>query len=306
VRKFALNYNVLCLVRKGSSIDLLPENSNIKRVEYDKLDTISDALKNCDVLIHSAALTRARDWQTFKKINIDLTEELLNIANQQNMKQFIFISSQAAAGPALNSHEPVLETDECKPISMYGMSKLLSEDIIKNKAEIPYTIIRPVSVFGPGDSDFLQFFKMIKYRIAPLIGFEKKCYNFIYVKKLVELIEKSILNRKALNQTFFAADSNIYTMKEFVQNIEKAMNKKSFHFHIPRTLLTIVAVLAEVLNKFSTRPPILNREKAKELKQKNWIVSTEKTEKILAFKVQADLTAQLKETYKWYKDKGWL
>jgi len=50
-----------------------------------------------DVLIHTAALTRAKNWQTFQKINIDLTEKLLELS--VHLKQFIFISSQAAAGP---------------------------------------------------------------------------------------------------------------------------------------------------------------------------------------------------------------
>ena len=306
VRKLAPKYDVLCLVRENADTDLLPENADIRMIDYNNLSTISEVLKDCDILIHSAALTRARNWQTFKKINIDLPEDLLKISNEIKLQQFIFISSQAAAGPASDLYHPVQETDKCEPISMYGKSKFLAEKIIRDKADIPWTIVRPVSVFGPGDKDFLQYFKMIKKHIAPLIGFDKKNYNFIYVNDLVDLIDKTILNKKAFNETFFAAESKTYTMLEFIKSIELALNRKSLHLHIPHFLLSIAALMAGLLNKFSSRPPILNQEKVKEFKQKNWIVNTNKSEELLAFKTKSDLTKQIQETSNWYKSKGWL
>lgn len=304
VRQLASEYDVICLVRKGSNLDLLPEGANILRIDYNKLDSISKVLSKCDILIHAAALTRAKNWQTFQKINIDLTQKLLELSG--NLQQFIFISSQAVAGPALNKAKPLRETDDCNPISMYGRSKLLAEEIIRNEAEIPFTIIRPVSVFGPGDKDFLQYFKMIKKRIAPQIGFTAKCYNFIYVEDLVELIKRTILNEKAFNEIFFAASSSNYSMSQFIKSIESAMHRKALHPRIPHVVLYPVAAVAEFLNRFSSRPPLINREKIKEFQQKNWIVNPEKAKKLLAFEVKSDLTAQMKETYNWYREKGWL
>jgi nucleoside-diphosphate-sugar epimerase len=304
VRQLAANHDVICLVRENSNIDLLPKNANIRKIEYNDLDAIREILVDCDVLIHSAALTRAKNWQTMKRINIDLTEQLLKISG--DLKQFVFISSQAASGPAMNNATPVTESDLCKPLTIYGKSKMMAEELIRSKAEIPYTIIRPVSVFGSGDSDFLQYFKMIKNFIAVQIGFDEKHYNFIYVNELVKLIDKTILNKFAYNETFFAADPKTYTMQEFIKSIEMAMNRKSIHLRIPVFLLQPAAGIAEFLNKFSSRPPLLNREKVKEFRQSNWLVSTEKAKKLLAFESASDLTEQMKETYNWYKDKGWI
>ncbi len=305
--KLKENYKVTCLVRHGSNVSLLPENIEIKYIDYNNTVVIMKLLRGQDVLIHTAALTRAKNWQQFKKINIDLTEKLIEIYNQTtSLKQFIFISSQAAAGPAADKSTPKLESDECHPVTMYGRSKLLAENLINEKAEKPWTIIRPVSVFGPGDKDFLQYFRLIKKHLAMFIGFRKKYYNFIFVDDLIEMISKTINNEKAYNETFFARGTDTLSIQQLVHYIESVMNTRALHLHIPQFLLYSIAVVSEMLTVFSHRPPIVNREKIKEFKQDNWIVSGDKAKKILNFETSGNMLDKLKTTYQWYKEKGWI
>ena len=301
------NYKVTCLVRHGSNVSLLPENIEIKYIDYNNTVAIMKLLCGQDVLIHTAALTRAKSWQQFKHINIDLTEKLIEIYNQTtSLKQFIFISSQAAAGPAPDKNTPKLESDECYPVSIYGKSKLLAENLIKVKAEKPWTIIRPVSIFGPADKDFLQYFRLIKKHLAMFIGFQQKYYNFIFVDDLIEMISKTNNNEKAYNETFFARGTDTLSIQQFVHNIESVMNTRALHLHIPQFLLYPIAVVSEMLTVFSHRPPFVNREKIKEFKQDNWIVSGDKAKKILNFETSGNMLDKLKTTYQWYKEKDWI
>ncbi len=301
------NYKVTCLVRHGSNVNLLPENIEIEYIDYDNTEAIAELLNGQDILIHAAALTRAKSWQQFKQVNIDLTEKLIEIYNKtSSLKQFIFISSQAATGPAPNKRTPKLESDECHPVTMYGKSKFLAENLIKEKAEKPWTIIRPVSVFGPGDKDFLQYFRLIKKHLAMFIGFRQKYYNFIFVEDLVEMISKTINNENAYNETFFAGGTDVLSMRQFVNDIENVMNTRALHLHIPQFLLYPIAVVSEILTVFSHRPPIVNREKIKEFKQDNWIVNNDKAKKILDFETSENILDKLKITYRWYKDEGWI
>jgi len=301
------NYEVTCLVRHASNANLLSKNIEIKYIDYNNTKEIMKLLHGQDILIHTAALTRAKNWQQFKKINVDLTEKLIEFYNKTtSLKQFIFISSQAAAGPAPNKNTLKLESDECHPVTMYGNSKLLAENLIKEKTEKPWTIIRPVAVFGPGDSDFLQYFRLIKKHLAMFIGFQQKYYNFIFVDDLVEMISKTITNEKAYNETFFARGTDVLSIQQFVHYIEGVMNTKALHLHIPQFLLYPIAMISEILTVFSYRPPIVNREKIKEFKQNNWIVSGVKAKKILDFEFSGNMLDKLEITYQWYKDKGWI
>lgn len=299
-------YDVTCFVRYGSNIELLHENSKIVYVDFSNDKEISNLLQNQEIIIHVAALTRAKKWQQFNKINIELTEKLINFYNTSNsLKQFIFISSQAAAGPAKNKI-PKIESDLCTPISMYGKSKLAAENIIREKAKKTWTIIRPVAVFGPGEKDFLQIFKMVKKHISIFAGYSKKYFNLIYVDDLTDIIIKTIGNQKAYNQIFFASVGNVYSLDDFISNLEKVMNTSSIRFRIPEMLLLPAALVSEFCALHRQKIPLFNREKVKEMKQQYWLVNNQKVKELLNFTASSNLQTNLKKTYEWYKEKGWM
>jgi nucleoside-diphosphate-sugar epimerase len=300
------DFEVTSLVRYGSNIDLLPENSNIVFIDYDDEKKVQNVFQNKEILIHCAALTRALNWDFYKKINIDLTAKLVDSFNStQSLKQFIFLSSQAAAGPSIEG-EPLSENDVEHPISLYGKSKLEAENIIKQKSEKPWTIIRPVSVFGPGDKDFLRVFKLVKHHLALYIGSEEKLFNLIYIEDLVNVIIKTCGNRKAFQQIFFASDNEVYTMEKFIDFLEQTLTTFTNPIRIPEFLLNYYAALSELLGKLNNKVPLINKEKVAELKKKFWLVSNEKVKNLLDFKPQFDIQEGLMITFKWYKEKDWL
>ncbi|MCF7793145.1 MAG: NAD-dependent epimerase/dehydratase family protein [Candidatus Cloacimonetes bacterium] len=307
VRKLMKNgHQVKCLVRAGSDLSLLPENADIYKIDYHDLKEIAEVLHDCEIIIHNAALTRAKSWKAFQKINVNLTETLTQIAaNNINTKRFIFISSQAAAGPASGPDDPVQENDDPHPVSWYGKSKLLAEQAVKN-SRLPFTIIRPVSVFGPGDKDFLEYFRMIKNHLAAFIGFKSKFISLVFVEDLVEIIYRSLENKQTENEILFAASTPQISMQEFVNTLKKIMHSKTIDLHLPHFLIDIAALFSELASFFSIKPPILNKQKAKEFKQRYWLVDDTKMKNLLSFEPELTLQEQIKKTFEWYKNKGWL
>ena len=298
---------VTCLVRSGSNTKLLENKKNILYINYKNVNEIKEIIKDKDVLIHTAALTRARNWSKFQKINIDLTESLLEICNTSNVKQFIFLSSQAVSGPAENENSGRIEKETPSPITMYGKSKLKAEQIIQKSAKMPWTIIRPVSVYGAGDKDFLILFKMVKNHIVFLNSFKSKYLNLIYIDELTELIERTINNKDAYNEIFFAANPRKLENTELHKLIGEALNKKTITIKIPEFILYPIAIILELVSSiFKTRFPILNKDKVKVFKQDYWIVDTNKVKKKLKIEFKDEYLLNFKKTYKWYKDKGWI
>ena len=298
------NYSVTCIVRKGSNTDLLPKNSNIIFIDYNNEKEIKKAFQNHEILIHLAAKTKAKKWDEFNKANILLTDKLIEIFNsEESFRQFIFISSQAAVGPSKGKN-PKTETDFPKPISMYGKSKLEAENLVQNKTKAKWTIIRPSSVYGPGDKDFLQYFRLTKKHLSPLVGFKKKYLSLIYVDELTEFIAKTIGNEKAFNEIFFASDGQIYCWEDFATDLSRAIGTFAITFRIPEFLIKPFALFSEIIS--GKNYPTFNREKAKEMLQDSWLVSTRKAEKILDFEPKANLQENLRNTYLWYKEHGWI
>ncbi len=298
---------VICLVRESSNTELIEYKNDIYRIDYNNLEELKKAIEGATVLIHTAALTRSRKWKTFKINNINLTKTLLHICNETSIKHFIFLSSQAAVGPALNAISGVRESDIPNPVTMYGKSKLIAENTIKMNFLKPWTIIRPVSVYGSGDRDFLKLFKMVKNHFVFINSFKTKYYNLIHIDELTEFIEKVILNKSSYNEILFAAHPKIIMNNELHKLIGKAINSKTLTIRIPEFMLFPIAFFMELISFIFRRNfPILNRDKVKEFKEDKWIVDTSKTRKKLNIEFKDEYILNFKKTYDWYKNKGWL
>ncbi|MCD4818970.1 MAG: NAD-dependent epimerase/dehydratase family protein [Candidatus Cloacimonetes bacterium] len=300
------DYEIMALIRKNANRELLHPNTNIVEINYNNVFEIEKTLNGQDVLIHSAALTRAKRWTDFQEINIKFTERLIEIFNRtKSLKQFIFISSQAAAGPSVNS-KPKIESDLNNPVSYYGKSKLLAEQLIKKKIKKPYTILRPSSIYGQGDRDFLNYFKMINKGITVLPGKQKKFINLISADEVSEYVMHTINNKSAFNQTFFLTDGNIYSLDQFIKILKEVMHQKTKDFKIPDKLLSPIAKTIELSTLFSKKPAILNQQKVNEIKYNFWLSENLKAVKLLNYSPQNGLKNNLITTYNWYKKKGWL
>jgi len=298
---------VVYLVRPGSDVSLIKADANIKYIDYNNDSKLLEIVKDTDILIHSAALTRSRSWEQFQKVNVDLTTRLLDICNKCMIKHFIFLSSQAVCGPSNDINNKVSEKDKANPVTMYGRSKLLAERYIINNSKIPYTIIRAVSIYGEGDKDFLQLFKMVHKRIVFINGFRKKFYNLMYIDELTSLINKSIMNKKLWNEIVIAANPSLIENKELYKMIGNVIGKKIVIFKVPELLLYPIAFILEMFSKiFKTRFPVLNRDKVKEFRKFHWIVDASKINKLLNIEFDNCHLKNFRKTYNWYKKNGWI
>ena len=305
-RSLRKRFAVIALVRKESDISLLPPDSNIIRVDYSDYESLRSIISTGNCLIHCAALTRAKNWETMKRVNLDLTEKIVEIINQaEKVEQFVFISSQAAAGMSTNL-TPKTENERMNPITNYGKSKKYSEILIKKRIKVPYTIIRPASVFGEGDKDFLSLFKLINRGFSIIIGLKDHYFSLIYINDLINIISKSILNDRVYNTTFFASNDLILTYDDFYKLIAKIMQINTKKIKIPSVMVHIVAFFNEILSKYSARVPLLNLQKAKELTGRFWLCSNLQNKKLLNYEYDNNINKNIKNTLDWYKENKWL
>ncbi len=106
--------------------------------------------------------------------NVILTESLLQfVAQYSSASKVILISSAAVYGNPAKL--PIQESDQLHPISPYGFHKKIAELIGKKYHKlynIPITILRPFSVFGPGLK------KQIFWDIYQKVQYEEKIYLY--------------------------------------------------------------------------------------------------------------------------------
>ena len=302
-------YRVRCMVRRTSDLTHI-RHLPVEWVFADVLDgqDLHLACEGVDAVCHCAALTRARDEETFYRVNTEGTERLARacLDASPGLQRFLFVSSQAAAGPSRNPEEAKDEEDEPQPITWYGKSKWAAEKLLRAMADrLPLVIVRPSAVFGPRDRDFLAYFAWVQRGLNLQLGKKIRRISLIYVRDLVRLLGLALESEAALGQTYFGC-AYACSYAEFSAAVAHALGKRTRCIRLPEWVLPLLAFEARVQGWFTNRPPLLNPQRILDLQQPSWLCSAEKARQELGFEPEYDLLMAVQETANWYREKGWL
>ena len=201
-------------------------------------------------------------------------------------------------GPS-NSEAPKLLTEKENPVSDYGRSKLLAEQEVKKlKGVIPYTIIRPASVYGPRDKDIFIFFNLVKHHLRPNT-YNKHFIQLVFVKDIEKVISISLDNKNTNNKTYYLCDGNVYSWKDVATTIAKTNNIKTIPVILFDCIFKMVAFFYEIVAKITKKPQVLSKEKIVEMLQVYWTADNSNVIKDTGFTFEK-LENGAKITYNWY------
>jgi nucleoside-diphosphate-sugar epimerase len=285
-------------------------------VDYHMIDcTDSEALshykicENVDVVFHLAGVTKALNLESFQRHNVRPTKNLLELLKEKSgrLRRFVFVSSQAAAGPAPDLDHPSTETDKPNPIEEYGKSKYEAECVVNQYGmHLPCTILRPSSVYGPRDVDFLQIFKHIRHHVSFYPGYRDHFASMIFISDLVDGILQASETQKAVGQTYFLSTDEMITWQQIHQTIQRVQDQRAMEVNVPRPIVDLVCKLGDAIMKWTGHRTIINSQKAALAKSPYWICSSEKALRDFGFKPRVLLDEGMRITYHWYKENGWI
>ena len=305
-------YQVSCIIRKSSNIKWLANKKNIKFVEasYKDPNSLEKALKDIDYIYHCAGSTSAHNLEGYMEGNCLPTTNLIEAAIKMtpNLKRFLYISSQTAAGPALSPNEPTNEDMPMSPITDYGRSKKIAEEKLNSYlGKIPFTIVRPPAVYGPRDTEIFSIFKIVNMGIIPHIGFDKKLLSLVNIFDLCDGIITAAESINTLGKTYFISSEEIYNWDDVYQTMKNKLGKKNvLSVRLPHFAVLFAGSVASLVGKFSARPPVFNYQKGIDFIQKYWICSTKSATKDFGYRQKVSLEKGFEDTIKWYKDMKWL
>ena len=177
------------------------------------------------------------------KINLVATQTLLEIAKSTNVNKIIFTSSAAVYKPS--NLLPIKEDAPKQPISLYGVSKLCSEYLIRNFYNIyhlPFITLRLANVYGPRQDSSAEggvvsiFIKNILNGNSPKIhgdGNQKR--DFIYISDVLEVfansLKKNITGEFNVGKAQETSINGLFNMVSRIANIK--LDKKYINLSYP-------------------------------------------------------------------------
>jgi len=299
---------VRCLLRSTSSRRWLEG----KQVEYLEGDVclrqgLDAAVEGADWIVHAAGLTHAPSAARFHQANVLGTENLLAAALNARPapRRFVYISSQAAAGPSRNG-APVTEALAPAPVSTYGRSKLGGETLVMRAADrLPVVTIRPPPVYGPRDRVLAKYFRVVKHHVRPYPGGASP-FSVVYVQDHARAVWAALTQEAAAGQIYFVAGPDITSYEEMGDAIARAVGTWAMRVPIPAVLLQAGALAGEFLGAMTRRAPFFSREKFREITAGAWIVSSRKIRDQLGWAPGASLEESVRATAVWYREAGWV
>jgi dTDP-L-rhamnose 4-epimerase len=240
-----------------------------------KIATYRKLIDGTDIVVHLAAQTGTTQsmYETGKYINHNVTGTVKLLETISTLKhkprRIVLASSRAVYGegayqdghkllyPYVRSIKnlkakkwaiygknnkklqpiPMNENHIPKPVSIYGLTKLRQEQLIKNYSKnhnIDFVIYRLQNVYGPGQelsNPYTGIIGIFASNIAQnnaVTLFEDGLMSrdFIYVEDVVDMLIKGIFHDKDLSKTLNIGSSRSVTIRELAELIAKLMNKR--------------------------------------------------------------------------------
>jgi uncharacterized protein YbjT (DUF2867 family) len=252
----------------------------------DRADTLVKLCTGADVVIHIAGLISGSKAE-FDAVNAGGTASLIDAARKAGVRRFIHISSLAAREPGLSN---------------YGASKAKSERLVAASG-LEWTIIRPPAVYGPGDRETLELFKMARRGVVALPPGGH--FSVIHVDDLCRLILRVIDEPDTVLETYEPDDGREHGWghRHFARTLSRIYGKRATTITMPKLLMKGASRLDRLFRRKRAK---LTADRVNYFCHPDWVSNAERRPPPALWKAEIRTQTGLKETAAWYAEQGWL
>lgn len=302
-------YAVRALVRPSSEVQKL-KDLGIELIEGDLAAplTLMGKLKGVDRVFHVAALYRQEGVakEMFFRVNVEGTRALLEESLRSGVKRFVHCSTVGVQGEIANP--PARETAPYNPGDHYQKSKMEGEKLALSyfkEGNLDGVVVRPLGIYGPGDTRFLKLFKYIYNGKFRMIGKGDVLYHLTFVEDLVRGIILAGESPRAREQIYTIGGKEHLELKKLVELIAHILDKPVPRKQVPLWPVRLAAGVCEkICRPLGIEPPIYPRRLDFFTKDRAFDIS--KARKELGYEPRISLEEGLARTARWYFEQGLL
>jgi nucleoside-diphosphate-sugar epimerase len=203
---------------------------------------------------------------------------------------------------------PATEESPCNPGDIYQETKVEIERrarAFEQEKGIPICILRPTSLYGPGDLRMLKLFRMIQRRRFVLLGKGDANFHPAYIDDVTRAFVLAAVHQRAAGQTFIIGGDGYLPLRELILAIARHLQVPPPGFRLPLGPVELLARACEALCRpFNIEPPLHRRRMS--FFRNNRGFSIDKARRMLGYEPQVTLDDGLERTIAWYESRGLL
>jgi NADH dehydrogenase len=203
--------------RKARAAALAP-NTRIETMGLGDEAKLAAAFADCDAVAHCAGINREIGEQTYAKVHVQGTRNVVEAARKAAVRKVVFISFLRAR-PGCGSR--------------YHESKWEGEEIVRG-CGLDYTIFKPGVIYGRGDHmlDHLSH-AFYSFPVFALVGMKDQLIRPTAVEDLVRLLTSALEENRLSRQTLAVVGPEEMTLREAVTRVAKVLQKRPVMIRLP-------------------------------------------------------------------------
>lgn len=279
----AAGHDIRALTRRAQG-----ERDGIVWVEgaLDTPASLDRLVAGADAILHIAGVVNAPDRAGFAAGNIAGTHAMVDAATRASSKRFVHVSSLSAREPALSN---------------YGWSKREAERVVEASA-LDWVMVRPPGIYGPGDLEMRDMFRLAKFGIALLPPAGR--ISMIEVGDMAALL-LALATTETPRAIFEADDGRIggWSHAEFARAIGVAVGRGVVPIALPKPLLSFAARADRALRGSGAK---LTADRVGYLCHPDWTIDPARRPDPALWTPEVATPAGLAATAAWYRANGLL
>jgi nucleoside-diphosphate-sugar epimerase len=253
----------------------------------DRPETLAELAAGADAVIHVAGAINAPDAAGFQAINVEGTLAMIQAARGAGIRRFIHVSSLAAREPELSN---------------YGWSKARSETVVAASA-LDWTVVRPPAIYGEGDRETLELFRMARRGVMPLPPNGR--LSLIEAGDLSRLLLLLLDHHDSLARTYEPDDGmpGGWDQRQFAHALGDAVGRKVRAVPVPAFALKLASAVEVRLKGGEAK---LTADRVRYFCHPDWVARPEMHPPPTLWRPRIGTFGGLKATADWYREHGWL
>lgn len=187
-------------------------------IDLDDVGKLARAFAGCDAVAHCAGINRQLGAQTYRRVHVEGTRNVVQAARQAGARKIVLISFLRAR-------------PQCG--SAYHESKWAAEEIVRDSG-LDYTVFKCGVIYGKGDHMLDHLSRAFHtFPLFAFVGFEDKAIRPNAVEDVTRIVKASVVDGALSRRTVAVVGPEQLTLREAVRRVARVVGRRPLMFPMP-------------------------------------------------------------------------
>jgi nucleoside-diphosphate-sugar epimerase len=211
--------------------------------------SLTTPMRGVDAVVHLAGMMALwRPLEDYRAVNVTGTENVCRAALSNGVRRVVHISSWTVYG--MDLAEPARENFPLRPMrEPYTVTKAEGDLAVQRMIvdeDLPAVIIRPGTIFGPGDRlNFGRMADRLRARRGLIVGSGDNALPLVYMTDVVNGLLLALDSEQAVGQAFNIGNDVPLTQRQVLDAIAEEIGAPRPRLRVPYRALYAASCIAE-------------------------------------------------------------